>query len=76
MTHRVCDDVLVGVEGGSSTSNTLMMMAGECEGWSSDMASRLRRHGGLSAVEAGRAALSESVRVEMLEKLEEMGVIA
>ena len=74
MTHRVCDDLLVGGGEDSSQSQSLMMIiaAGECEGWSSGMRSRLRRHGRLSAVEAGRTILSDSVSVGMLEKLEEM----
>ena len=63
MTHRVCDDVLLAGESRA--------VLGECDGWSSATMSRLRRHGGLSAAEAGRAVLGACVSDGLLEKLEE-----
>ena len=67
-THRVCDDLLVvGVEWSK------MQLGQESDGWSSSAVSALRRHGRLSAVEAGRAVLidgSHDYRLLLLEKLE------
>jgi hypothetical protein len=62
MTHRVCDDVLL-----TGESRAVL---GECDGWSSATTSRLRRHGGLSAAEAGRAILGDCASDGVLEKPE------
>ena len=67
MTHRVCEEVLVTGEvrvDGAAASR---------DGWSSSAVSMLRRHGGLSAVAAGRAVIDGGagrggVVLEMLEK--------
>ena len=68
MTHRVCDDLLVGVGGGEWSK---VQLGHESDGWSSSAVSRLRRHGRLSAVEAGRAVLVDHGCV-LLEKLEDL----
>ena len=64
MTHQVCDAVLVrgewsqvAVEGAVSRE------------WSSSAVSMLRRHGGLSAVAAGRAVLGGGAGHGVLERL-------